>query len=183
MSEYITIRADFIPALDAPMRVLLDTLMDSHRSAAQNNPNASKTAAVQAWHGSGNYVQGVCAGLLTTGAKHAPLRAARAVFRSTPLQIEVRANRGEIVPGFGNSFYKDMIDPSFQPVMDELMKFPGGRKVTELRDAMWRAKRQVWPNAALLTAAVCDTIKCPDGIEEFFFLTARLPVWTAAMLA
>ncbi len=182
VSEYVTIRCDFLPKLDAGQRALLDITMEAQRNAAANNTNMSKVAAVQAWQGSGSYVQAVCAGLLTTGLRHAPLQAARKTFRSSPLQIEVDAANDRIIPGFGNSFFKDRIDPSLQPVMDELMKFPGGRKITELRDAMWRANRKVWPNAALLTAAVCDTIECPEGVEEFFFLTARLPVWTAAML-
>ncbi len=182
----VNIPLDFLPAdLGENERELLATLMESHRQAARNNANLSKAVAVEAWRGSGSFVQAACAGCLTIGGLHAPIAAARKVWcHATITRLTMRVRDGEKVPGFGNSFFKDRIDPAFEPVAELLkVKFPmAASHLDDLTEAVWRGGKRIFPNAALLTAAVCELIGIPEGIEEALFILARLPVWAADMM-
>lgn len=164
---------------------LLDALVLGHRTAAKNNANLSKTVCIQASWGSGHFRQGAAAAILTLGLTHAPLTAAREVFELADLdQVTQQVKNGQIVPGFGNSFFRDHIDPAFKPVHMELGKNYERqyRRLEELTKAVWDGGKKVWPNAALYTAVVCSAVGFPKGVEEVLFLLPRLPVWAEACL-
>lgn len=172
------------PLSDAESRLLCE-LWRAHERAARDNPNASKEVAVAAFQGSGSMTQALAAGLLTTGAKHAPLAAARHVWRSTPKEIEVRARAGEIIPGFGNTFHPDG-DPAWNDFAFLLQDaFPEAwQHVVFLTERVQGIPpRRITANAALYTAAACDLLEVPDGAEILFFLLPRLGVWVLEALA
>ncbi len=84
------------------------------------NPSISHNAFLQAFEGSGSITQAIAAALLTTGRKHAPITEARGllnIYRRDSLaatRIVQQALMDNVkIPGLGNSFYKDEIDPLF----------------------------------------------------------------------
>jgi hypothetical protein len=154
---------------------LLDPLMDAHMAAARRLDNASTNAVINACAGSGDLGKGIAAALLTTGYRHAPLEQARRVYEEG---IELPARFP--IPGFGNSFFKDSIDPAFSTLSELLEEeYPSIAARIELLTKQVRelTGKNLFPNAALFTAAVCSEIGVPRGAEIAIFILARMPVW------
>lgn len=156
---------------------LLECLIDAHQRAARSNTNASSQLAMIASNGSGDFSKGVMAAVASIGGAHAPLQQARMVYRhATKEWIEAQ----RIVPGFGNSFYKDSIDPSFKELDSKLRKDhpEAAARIDELHGYV----KKVHPNAALYTAAVCEICMVPDGIESSLFIISRVPIWASQVV-
>jgi citrate synthase len=88
---------------------------------------------------------------------------------------------GMKIPGFGNSFFKDQIDPAWSRV-SELIKsdFPNANaRVEQLHGWMKEAGKNVHPNAALYTAVVCSELGVIPGAESAIFILARTAAWTS----
>jgi citrate synthase len=153
---------------------LLNLLATAHANAANHNENASTQFATIATKGSGDFSKGVIAALATVGGQHAPLREARNLWDN------YAADHPNPVPGFGNTFYKDKIDPQFTPVVKYIKDvYPDYyKRLVELTNyvAEFVGKR-LQPNAAMFTAMVCDICGIPEGMEYLIFLLARAPVW------
>lgn len=117
------------------------------------------------------------AGISTVGTRHAPVTAARHVIYEAHSYPDI-INSGGYVPGFGNHFYKDQIDPSFKPAYDLL---PEGYRaeLDQIALAICREHGQytIYPNAAGITAAVADFLKLPSGAEFMIFLIGRGAGW------
>lgn len=153
---------------------LMELLIRAHQEAAESNSNASSQLCQIASAGSGDFSKGMIAAIASIGGMHAPLYQARMVYRHATK--EWIANQ-KIVPGFGNSFYKGSIDPSFVN-LDAVLRvtYP---EVSARIDELHGWVKKVYPNAALYTAAVCELCKVPDGIESVLFVISRAPVWAS----
>jgi len=169
----------FTEHFDANASELLQTLLDAHRSAATANPNASKQLAITAFAGSGNLASAIIAGMSCIGGLHAPLTQARTIYRSaTYASIRAHIDR---IPGFGNSFYPDSSDPSFHSV-EMLLAARYPKELARIGQLTEWIGLPLHPNAALYTAAVCEILGLPDGIEPMLFAIARIPVWAKAAI-
>jgi citrate synthase len=159
---------------------LLNLLVEAHAKAASDNANGSAQVAHIATSGSGDFSKGLIAALATTGGAHAPLAAARKVWKyGIPEGVE-------IVPGFGNSFYKDKIDPAFVPLTTYIRDQYNShfQDLVHLKGNVYRyTRKNLQPNAAILTAVVCDILEIPEGMEILVFLLARAPVWAEKSFA
>jgi citrate synthase len=157
---------------------LLNLLVKAHQDAARNNPNASAELCKVATEGSGDFTKGVIAGLAATGGAHAPLGAARDIYiNGLPDHANLSGYR---VPGFGNSFYKDKIDPAFVPTTTHIRNVHTKHfeRIVKLVEDVQKIRRvRLQPNAALITAAVCEILEIPRGVEGVIFMLARIPVW------
>jgi citrate synthase len=177
-----TLILGFIPdTTDENAAGLLELLLRAHQGAAQNNQNASSVVAKIATEGSGSFVQGVASAILTLGSErgfHGPTLAARRLLRGETAVESILQGQGR-VPGFGNSFFRDRIDPAFEETWATLRAhYPViANRINQLREQLWTKGKTVYPNAALFTAAVCEILRVPDGVESAFFIIARLPVW------
>jgi citrate synthase len=153
---------------------LLNLLATAHANAASHNENASTQFATIATKGSGDFSKGVIAALATVGGQHAPLREAREVWDQFPDFTK------PVVPGFGNTFYKDKIDPQFVQVVKYIKEvYPAEyARLIDLTDKVDKfTGKRLQPNAAMFTAMVCDICGIPEGMEYLIFLLARAPVW------
>ena len=152
---------------------LLSELEAAHFRAALSNENTSSAVAVATYKASGDMGKAIAAASLAQGGLHAPITQARALLDAEfPLGVmQTILQRGERVPGFGNSFYKNRIDPSFQALYDEL-PFSVRAEIERL------APFNLWPNAAIITAAVAKIADLPAGIEPAIFIYCRVPAWT-----
>jgi citrate synthase len=154
---------------------LLSALEAAHFRAALSNDNTSSRVALATYISSGDIGKAVAAACLVQGGLHAPITQARALldaeFPVGALQEILR--RDERVPGFGNSFYKDRIDPAYQPVFDLLPARIAG-DIYVLRNHLLA---DIHPNAAIITAAVAKVVGLPAGIEPAIFIYCRTPAW------
>lgn len=178
------------------------SLQKAHYMAGLNNPSISRQVFDAAYQGSGNITQSICSGLLTTGAIHGPLTEAREflyTFEQNTEQmkrvIENLIRQGEKVPGLGNSFFKDSIDPAFQTTYDlytKLYEFATGGDTANPLDHLsaWtnasitRFKEKpshLFPNAAGITAAVCNLLKAVPFYENWFFISGRSKAWIESL--
>lgn len=157
---------------------LIECCIDCHQQAALKNPNASSAAYQNALMGSGNVENGIASAILTLGKNHGPISEARVVFVEWSRHEFGIVNDGYKVPGFGNSFFRGRIDPSFEP-LDTLLRCDFSHlsnRIDELTKWM-QAYKPLYPNAAMYTAAVCHAAKIKPGLESALFIMARIPAW------
>jgi hypothetical protein len=127
-----------------------------------------------AYIGSGNITQAIASGLLTTGELHAPIE--DAYFNLTQASDEYLQSLDR-VEGFGNSFFKDSIDPSFQPVYDVISKdYP------HLIDRLSHIQRvseieHLFPNAAIITSMCLVACGLPPEYGVALFVKYRVSAW------
>jgi citrate synthase len=181
MTAYFVIPSEICGPLDADRLRLVNVVVAAHQRAARENNNASSAAMLNATFGSGRIENGIASAVLSIGGKHGPLEAARGTYEwATPSNIRSQIELNQMIPGFGNSFFKDRIDPAWQPVHDFiLLSFPKmAERIGDLtRWVRTPTKRDLCPNAALYTAATCSECHFRRGTESLLFILARLPVW------
>jgi citrate synthase len=174
-----------IPYLNKVDYRLLDLLIAAHAKTAIDNANASSAACVNAGAVTGKLTNGLASAILCLGGHHAPIMEARIVYRQwTKEQIKEALLWNKLIPGFGNAFYKDSIDPAWQGVDDFLYaEYPQEyARIRELRDWMRGQNVNLFPNAALYSAVSCDIMECVWGAEISILILARLPMWTTLWL-
>lgn len=151
------------------------------KASAKNSNNGSKISFQLALGGSNNLISSICAGLLSTGYRHAPIMQARDfIFHSNE-----KAEHGIIYPGFGHSIYKDCIDPSFNTVVEEIRKnYPSVWESVERRNSELNEINgiTIFPNAAAITAAAAEIFEIPPPLEIMLFITPRVTEWIFSML-
>jgi len=156
------------------------TLLDCHRRAALDNNNLSSMAVKCSANGGAPFQTQVIAGLATVGVIHAPVTYARNILFGASYKrnwwMSILAD-GHPVPGFGNSFFKDRIDPAFQPAFDALSgEFR--EYLSETASNISSVKGcQLYPNAASITAAVAESLNLPLGAEVLIFVIGRSAGW------
>lgn len=157
---------------------LIECCIACHQSAALKNPNASSAAFQNAFLGSGSVENGIASAILTLGKNHGPIMDARVVYEHFVEGDFEMVGRGAKIAGFGNSFFKEGIDPSFDPLDSRIrFCFPNvADRIDELTGYMHKHKK-IYPNAALYTAAVCSEAKVKRGHESALFIMARIPAW------
>jgi citrate synthase len=162
-------------------QTLLKDLEYAHYRAALTNHNTSSQVATATYAASGDLGKAIAAATLAQGSLHAPIIAARDLLESMPepwLTAERIVDSGRRVPGFGNSFYKTEIDPSFFPVYAVL---PPALQ-TDIMAIKAKVLPKLHPNAAIITAAVCIAAELPRGVEPAIFAYCRIPAWTKRCL-
>ena len=179
----LNLNIDFALADATPRKLeLLQAVFDAHDMAARNNQNSSSGAAVNAFFGSGQLTNGIASAILTLGDAHGPIGPARFVYeRFDERALKSAIEAGMKIPGFGNSFFKDQIDPAWSRV-SELIKsdFPNANaRIEQLHGWMKEAGKNIHPNAALYTAVVCSELGVIPGAESAIFILARTAAWTS----
>lgn len=158
---------------------LLALLQWSHYQAALKNDNTSSAAAVAVFKASGDIGKAIAAATLAQGGLHAPIEGARRVLEDSAYAGQLLA-QGRKVPGFGNSFYKDKIDPCFETTYWALPM--GARdRIARIQNGCPRLEN-LYPNAAIITAAACVQVGIPAGAEPMIFAYCRVPAWTRLCL-
>lgn len=179
----LNLNIDFALGEVTPKKLeLLQSVFDAHDMAARNNQNASSAAAVNAFFGSGNLPNGIASAALTLGDAHGPIGPARFVYeRFDERALKSAIESGMKIPGFGNSFFKDKIDPAWSRV-NELIKSDfesANARINQLHGWMKEAGKDAHPNAALYTAVVCSELGMIPGSESAIFILARTAAWTS----
>lgn len=158
---------------------LFDTICHSHYRASLDNECVSSTAVRCSKIGGAAMTAQFIAGLTTVGSRHAPVIEAREIlFGTDDKEWLTMFNLGCAIPGFGNQFYRDKIDPSFQPAFDALPEATRSRLnfiAATIRER--KGNDTIFPNAASITAAVAHHLNLPKGAELLIFLIGRGAGW------
>ena len=160
---------------------LLAAMNDAHYHSAINNNNVSSAVIMQMALVGKAFPESVAAALLTLGDVHGPTAQARhAIYYATTDEIENDIEEDLIIPGFGNAFYKDSIDPAWaQFDMRLRAEFPDvAREIDRIADMIsYYKKKKIYPNPAAFTATVAELQGAPLGTEISLLITARMPAW------
>jgi citrate synthase len=179
----LNLNIDFALGDATPKKLeLLQAVFDAHDMAARNNQNASSGAAVNAFFGSAQLTNAIASAILTLGDAHGPIGPARFVYeRFDERALKSAIEAGMKIPGFGNSFFKDKIDPAWSRVREIIeADFPNANgRINQLHDWMRQSGKDIHPNAALYTAVVCSELGMIPGSESAIFILARTSAWTS----
>lgn len=180
---------------------LLELTLAAHRLSARNKsadgtPNLSMQAVTMAAVGSGNYFQSIAAGLMTLGGLHGPVRQTYFLLKALlagPEEVVGGAIAkmllaGAKIPGWGNAFYKDGIDPAWTRVEESLFDnadplLPGGSGkmpwlLRRIEGVLHDHGFQIHMNPAGFTAAVALIAGLPAAGAEYLLVAGRLATWT-----
>ena len=161
---------------------LLQAVFDAHDMAARNNQNSSSGAAVNAFFGSAQLTNAIASAILTLGDAHGPIGPARFVYEKfDERSLKSAILSGMKIPGFGNSFFKDSIDPAWSRVREiiEADFKKANDRIKQLHGWMKEVGKDVHPNAALYSAVICNELGMIHGSESAIFVLARTAAWTS----
>jgi citrate synthase len=179
----LKLNIDFALAEVTPKKLeLLQAVFDAHDMAARNNQNSSSGAAVNAFFGSAQLTNAIASAMLTLGDAHGPIGPARFVYEKfDERSLKSAIESGMKIPGFGNSFFKDSIDPAWSRVREIVdVDFPrASGRINQLHGWMKEAGKNLHPNAALYSAVICNELGMIPGSESAIFILARTAAWTS----
>lgn len=160
---------------------LMATVAACHREAAIRNMPASSAALVNVASCGGGFSKSVAAALLTLGEMHGPIDEAREVIYRTPLdEIATRIHRGDKIPGWGNAFYRDQLDPAWIPALELVSnEWPDHMmRLAEVTEVVRReTKANLFPNASAFSAVAAEVVGVPLGTALMLAIVGRLPAW------
>lgn len=160
---------------------LLTLLFAAHDESARRD-NASTVAMLHAGVGSGRYMNGIAAALLSIGGVHAPLAESMALLAADDPTGEAKRlmNAGFKVPGWGNSFHRGKPDPAWVPLDDLLWKlFPDyADRIAGITKMLHKAGKNVFPNPSIYTAATALIIGLSPVFAPYLFVRGRLDAWS-----
>lgn len=153
-------------------------IIEAHRDAAIKNDCVSSFAFKMAVTGGSSVPACMIAGLSTIGSRHAPVIFARDIlFHKNQDEWMLLFEAGERVPGFGNDFHKDGIDPSFARAF-ELLPMGVGQRLADIAEYISETKgASIYPNAAAITAAAAHVLNLPPRAELLIFMIGRGAGW------
>jgi citrate synthase len=160
---------------------LLSLFMQAHAETANANANASSYACRNASLVTGRLENGLASAIMSLGGHHAPLTEARHVYKNwVKADVDFAMNNKVFIPGFGNSFFKGSVDPSWQVVDSYLYTWYPEQyaRISQLKEWIAQNNRTLYPNAAMYSAVVCEILNVAPGTEVALLILARLPVWT-----
>lgn len=163
---------------------LVHELYKAHAAVALRG-NPSHQALVLSAMGTGDYFKAIASAILMLGGIHGPLTQTYDLLAlDCPLdEVAHRLNRGIRIPGWGNGFVKDGIEPAFLPVAEELFK--ANPEICKKIEAITTyihgyddGRLKIYPNPSCFTAATAITVGLPREAVGVLALQGRLMVWT-----
>ena len=162
--------------------ILIKTLCQAHFEAAMNNNNVSSAMVKQVASVGKGLPEAIAAACLTLGEVHGPTTQARRVLFEEDDDNVIRSNleQGNKVPGFGNAFFKNGVDPAFKEISDIIYKdHPEvGQRIDDVGELIVEVRgNRVYPNAAAFTASVAHILDIPWHTEVGLLIMGRTPAW------
>jgi len=161
---------------------VLELLIKAQYQAAMNNDNVSSAMVRQMAVVGEPFEKAVAAALLSLGGPvHGPTADARHVlFTADDAEIKERMLRKEKIPGFGNQFYRDKVDPAFAEFYTEIENNHPEiwTRLTHVAALIMEVKGKFfYPNAAAATAITAELMNLAEGTEIQLLVMGRLPAW------
>lgn len=162
---------------------LMVSLRIAHYTAAMRD--CASTVAVKIAKECGvPFPQAVAGALATLGHKHGPIEKIYGWILDGAEEYAYTGRRTverHIIPGWGNSFYKDEPDPLFEPVREKMLAVQPG--LVELADKvtarLHQEEKMIYPNPGFWTAATAIALGVRQEICSYLFLAPRMDAWAA----
>jgi citrate synthase len=159
--------------------ILLREVFDAHATSACRD-NCSTQALILAAAGSRSLPNALIAALSTLGERHAPLIATYEFLVQPNPEDSVSGylERGEKVPGWGNSFHKGE-DPEWVGVSRVIQSyFPAMfTKIMNVQATLHSFGKPLYPNPSTYTAATAIILGMPKEVAAYLFIAGRLLTW------
>ena len=155
----------------------LKYLNKMHKKLAKRGNASSQIVASMAFLGKPMY-ESFAAGLLSMGNVHAPIERACRLFNRPdwPEALVELSTIGKRVPGFGSAFCKKE-DPIIEEALGHL-PMPIIQKIEDMTEEVHLLfNPNLYPNAALATAAYAYVNDIPPTEALYLVLQGRLGVW------
>jgi len=154
-------------------------LVVAHTAAAQN-PSCSTINAINAFHGSDDIGNAVCAAIMGIGGRHAPVvEIYDTIVSDNPAELvsSIIATGGK-VPGFGNSFETEPGE-LWVAVRNQLAVVSPmvAERVMLLTEAVHFHGLKIFPNPGCYTAACAIALGMPRVVAPLLFIESRLWAW------
>jgi citrate synthase len=158
---------------------LINILFNAHMRAAKDNKSGSSIIVDFIGRAKTDFKDAIIAAMCTVGGLHAPITETRRFFFVNKTDVALVLTLGLKIPGFGNSFYKKSIDPSFKELAEYIEQKHSGQWsiIHDAKAKLWENGIRIYPNAAMLTAAVAEIINLPFGLEPLLFMLPRITTW------
>lgn len=160
---------------------LIDKVLTAHRTSALENENVSSIALSLASSVNADFHHSVSSALLTLGKTHGPITMTREYIYGLGLEeIATAVRNGEIIPGWGNAFFKNDIDPAWVKVSEHirLHNIDHWNKLNQITEVIENCKgKRLYPNASAFTAVTSHIVGLPLGLEMILTILGRLPAW------
>lgn len=119
---------------------------------------------------------------LSIGGAHAPIRLTLDFLTSEDPEGAARRmlGHGIRVPGWGNSFEKNGVDPIWKPV-DEVFRqlYPRlGEQLDRITAVLHEAGKMIYPNPSAYTAITAIVLDVPPAVAPYIFIVGRFNEWT-----
>jgi len=164
---------------DAEAALRLKALVcDAHREACYNNNNLSSDIIKRIALTKVPFQQALIGAIASGGERHGPTRQCRLlIYGGGPEAALELLERGEKVPGFGNSFFREDIDAAWFKVRDFVKaEMPEDwERLDRIHQAVLTVK-PIHPNAASFTAICAHKLGLPVGAELALAIEARVMV-------
>lgn len=162
------------------MTELLKAFYQAQKETACRD-NVSHKALVMATYGSGSIIQALIAAIASSGGLHGPVQATYDLLTNPdpPAEIDRRIAAGLQIPGWGNSFHKEGIEPVYQPVMDELRKRNEllAAKIDRITEYLHGLGILIYPNTTTFICSV-GIVECiPVEVMMVLPIEGRLWAW------
>jgi citrate synthase len=171
--------------LDAEQVALLNACRRAHAETAKRQ-NASTGGLVNAAQASRSYTQALAAALMTLGEVHAPVpKAVQLLQRPDPAAVARNIlAAGLRVPGWGNAFHKESIDPEWRGFADLLGVYRPDldARIKEVTTELHEHGKIIYANAACFTAATAIAVGLPAEASIYLVIAGRLSTWSAIFL-
>jgi citrate synthase len=167
---------------------LISAVLTAHKTAALENENVSSVALSLAASVKTAFPQSVAAALQTLGGPvHGPTKEARElIYAWSAEDVQEALNDGHRLPGWGNSFHRDQVDPAWHDV-DKMLREnyeEHAARLDNITELISEVKGKVlFPNAAAYTAVTAHIIGLPLGLEIMLLIIGRLPAWAAQYMS
>lgn len=163
--------------LNAAEMTMLELLCDAHEAVAKSNASASNQMAASMGQARVDLKSAIIASLSIIGGRHAPIAKIR-------MFLKTGFSEGGIVPGWGNSFYKDEPDPATLEIAKyiERNRPDWHRQITLQTESLHLDGKKIFPNIGCYTAVVAEIIGLPYGAELALVVLPRMVTWTKLFL-
>lgn len=165
--------------LTEPEVKLLNLCLEAHCASA-SRPNISTVVLHQAAVGSHNYFSALAAALCSIGGTHAPLQDTAHALMTPVEQLIPVIKAGRKIPGWGNSFEKHSVDPTWKAFRNHLSEhFPEiSDRIEAITKALHDEGKKIYPNPSIFTVATAFALKLPLPVAGWLFVHGRLAEWT-----
>lgn len=159
---------------------LLKLVFTALRDTALGVPEPSSLAVLQAGQVGVPFAQAIIAGVATLGGLHGAVTQARVTLLAPMERIEDALAQGRRIAGFGNSTYRDQLEPA----CEEVSAFVGdhfpeyAQKIALVGDTLEKhVGRRLHPNVSMFTALAAEVTGQPHGTEVGILVRAGIPAW------